>query len=230
MEHNGTKPLKPIQYAEDQLLRAILKGEYPPGTPLPNERTLATMVGVTRPTLRETLHRLAREGWITIHHGKPTLVNDYWKQGGLGLLSTLAQYGEYLPPDFITHLLEFRVVIMPPIAGLAARHHADTLAGYLARAGDLPDDTMAYTEYDWELQSMLAGLADNVIYPMIFNDFSTLFKSMAQLYFGMKEGRESSARYYRNFAQALPDPLAVENVVRDVMMESARLWEETIKS
>ena len=27
-------------------------------------------------------------------HGKSTAVNDYWQDGGLSLLSTLAQYGD----------------------------------------------------------------------------------------------------------------------------------------
>ena len=65
--------LRPTQYAEKVLVTAILDGTYPTGTSLPNERNLAEQIGITRPTLRETLQRLAGEGWIKIHHGKPTL-------------------------------------------------------------------------------------------------------------------------------------------------------------
>ena len=90
-------PLRPTQHAENIILTAILEGRYPPEGVLPAERVLAEQIGVTRPTLRETLQRLAREGWITIRHGKPTKVNDYWNKGGLSLLGTITQYGQFMP-------------------------------------------------------------------------------------------------------------------------------------
>ena len=42
-------------------------------THLPSERDLADKIGVTRTTLREVLQRLARDGWLTIQHGKPKM-------------------------------------------------------------------------------------------------------------------------------------------------------------
>ena len=69
-------PVRPNERAEQWLVTAILDGDLPPGSTLPAERTLATQLGVTRPTLREAIQRLARDGWLTIAHGKPTVVND----------------------------------------------------------------------------------------------------------------------------------------------------------
>lgn len=60
------------------LLTSILNGVYPSGSTLPNARNLSAEISATRPTLRETLQRLANEGWIRIQHGKPTAVNDFW--------------------------------------------------------------------------------------------------------------------------------------------------------
>ena len=57
-------PARPRAHAESVLLAAILDGTFPPGTTLPGERTLAAQLGVTRPTLREALQRLARDGWL----------------------------------------------------------------------------------------------------------------------------------------------------------------------
>jgi len=110
------KLLKPAEFAEKQLLEAILGLKYNPGEVLPAERLLAIELGVTRPTLRETLQRLSKEGWITIRHGKPTKVNDYLKNGGLGILSSLARYGKNLSTDMVSHLLEVRTVMFPDIA------------------------------------------------------------------------------------------------------------------
>jgi GntR family negative regulator for fad regulon and positive regulator of fabA len=123
MKLNSEQLLRPTQFVENCLVSAILDGTYSAGAALPNERTLAEELGVTRPTLRETLRRLAGEGWLTIHHGKPTLVNDYWKEGGLGLLGTLSKYADSLPNGFITHLLEVRLTMLPCVARSAARHH-----------------------------------------------------------------------------------------------------------
>ncbi|NLC12537.1 MAG: GntR family transcriptional regulator, partial [Chloroflexi bacterium] len=53
-------PQKPTDLAEKQLLAAILDGSFPIGSLLPPERELAQSLGITRPTLREALQRLAR--------------------------------------------------------------------------------------------------------------------------------------------------------------------------
>ena len=90
-------PVRPAQLVERKIVSGILDGTFAPGSALPSEPQLAEALGVARPPLRETLHRLATEGWLTIAHGKPTVVNDYWDKGGMGLLSTLAKHLDFLP-------------------------------------------------------------------------------------------------------------------------------------
>ncbi|MGV7223938.1 MAG: hypothetical protein ACQ9MH_20735 [Nitrospinales bacterium] len=41
------------------------------------------------------------------------------------MLSTLAQYGGYLPNDLTTLLLEVSLTMLPPVAAQAANHHPD---------------------------------------------------------------------------------------------------------
>lgn len=53
---------RPAEQAERQLIQEILNGVFPADSALPPERALAGMLGVTRPTLREVLQRLARDG------------------------------------------------------------------------------------------------------------------------------------------------------------------------
>ena len=89
---NKWKPIqKPAETAEQRLLDAILCGHFAVNSSLPGERDLAEQVGVTRPTLREAMQRLARDGWLDIQHGKPTRVRDYWLEGNMGVLTVLAQ-------------------------------------------------------------------------------------------------------------------------------------------
>jgi GntR family negative regulator for fad regulon and positive regulator of fabA len=227
MQKKARGPLCPSERAKQKLLTAILDGSYPPGTALPSERVLALCVGVTRPTLRETLKSLSAEGWITTHHGKPTLVNDCWKKGGLAVLGTLARFGEFLPADCITHLFELRVVLMPAFARRAGENAPDALLNHLAGAGNLPDDAESFTDYDWKLQTLMAEHASNRIFPLILNDFAPLFKKLASGYFKHEKGRRASRAYYRRLSRAVTlGGKSIETSVRRAMQESIDIFQE----
>lgn len=52
----------------------IVSGEAPPGALLPPEKDLASRLGVSRPTIRESLLMLQQAGLISIRHGVGSLV------------------------------------------------------------------------------------------------------------------------------------------------------------
>ena len=219
--------LRPSQYVEKILITAILDGTYSCGTALPNERSLAEQMGVTRPTLRETLQRLAGEGWITINHGKPTVVNDYWQEGGLRLLDTLSKYSDYLPNDFIIHLLDVRLTMLPSIAGRAARFQPEILLNYLAEARNLPEDAKSFSDFDWKLQMLMARNSQNPVFSLIINDFARVFANMATHYFNLNAARQASRTFYRDLARAIEKHAdTVEDVVKKAMEQSVSIWQE----
>ena len=221
------KLLRPTQYVEKILVTAILDGTYSCGTVLPNERSLAEQMGVTRPTLRETLQRLAGEGWITIHHGKPTVVNDYWQEGGLRLLGTLSKYSDYLPNGFITHLLEVRLTMLPSVAGRAARFQPEILLDCLAGARNLAEDAKAFSDFDWKLQMLMARNSQNPVFSLILNDFAQIFANMAMHYFNLNTARRASRTFYRELTRAIENHTnTVEDVVKKAMEQSISIWEE----
>jgi GntR family negative regulator for fad regulon and positive regulator of fabA len=220
-------PFRPAQYVEHKLLTSILDGTWPPSSALPNERSLADFFGVTRPTLRETLRRLADEGWLTIQHGKPTRVNNYWEKGGMALLGTLSKYNEYLPNGFVAHLLEVRSNLLPGIALSAVRGSVQALLTYLGRAEALEDKAEAFVRYDWELQLLMARHSGNPIYTLMLNDFASLFEKVALRYFNKPMARKTSRGYYMNLYHALKKgEEGVEDIVRHAMEESMRIWME----
>jgi GntR family negative regulator for fad regulon and positive regulator of fabA len=222
---NLNQPLRPTQHVEHFLVTSILNGTFDIGASLPNERQLSEQLGVTRPTLRETLQRLENEGWVKIRHGKSTKVNDYWQKGGLSLLSTLAKYGDYLPNGFITHLLAVRATLLPPIARFAAEYHPDAIADHLADAKKLPDEAESYAAYDWKLQMLMARHSHNPIFPLILNDFGSVFRSMALRYFSQAKARKTSCKYYRQLSGEIRNGAkAVEKAVKDAMVESIEIW------
>ncbi len=218
--------LKTAEQIEKSIVTAILQGELPPGATLPNERDLAAELGVTRPTLRETLKQLAKEGWLKIRHGKPTVVADYWQEGGLGVLRTLAKYSEALSPDLVDYLLEVRAALLPPVARAAARRQPQALLAHLDQARHLADDAQSYVEFDWELQALLAKSSGNPVFTLMLNDFARAYASLARFYFQAPEQRRRSQSFYQELARALKEGRSVEPVVSRAMEESARLWRE----
>ena len=224
---NQEQLLRPTQYVEKILVTAFLDGTYPTGASLPNERSLAEQIGVTRPTLRETLQRLAAEGWIKIRHGKPTVVKNYLEEGGLSLLSTVAKYGDYVPNGFITHLLEVRLTMLPPIAKRAATNQPEIIIDYLDKAQNLTEDAQAFSDYDWNLQILMARNSQNPVFSLILNDFAGIFSAMAMRYFSQKTARQASRTFYRELAEAIKSQKnTVENLVQKAMEQSITIWKE----
>lgn len=223
------KPPAPIQisaYVEQALLAAILDGTYAPGTPLPNERELAAHLQVTRPTLREALQRLARDGWLTIQHGKSTIVNDYWHEGGLQVLNALVHYHPHLSAQFVTHLLEVRLALAPAYTRAAFEQDAQTVAACLHDALDLPDTSQAFARFDWKLHRTLAAASANPVYPLLLNSFAGFYERMALLYFTGEGARAKSQAFYLALLAAAQqaDADEAERITAATMRESLSLW------
>lgn len=223
-----TQPLRPGPFTEHQIIESILNGRYPPGSVLPAERRLAQDIGVTRPTIREALQRLENEGWVSIRHGKATLVNNFWKSGGLRLLGTMLHHGDVLPPLIIEHLLELRVIFTPPVAGRAAENAPATIAAHLEQCTKLADEAFAFGEFDWRLQELIAGYSGNPVHLMLLNDFRSIFRNLATTYFQHRCARLASLEFYQSLHDAvLHNTAAVEKIVRTAMQQSIAIWKET---
>jgi GntR family transcriptional regulator, negative regulator for fad regulon and positive regulator of fabA len=107
------KAKSPAGFAEKYIIESIWKGRFPPGSILPAERELSELIGVTRTTLREVLQRLARDGWLTIQHGKPTKVNQFMDTSGLHILDTLITLDSDNATNIVDNLLAARSNIAP---------------------------------------------------------------------------------------------------------------------
>jgi GntR family negative regulator for fad regulon and positive regulator of fabA len=219
---------RPSEYVENALVDAILEGTYPPGSCLPGERLLAGQLGVTRPTLREAIQRLARDGWLTVAHGKPTVVNDFWREGGLNVLGKLIEHPANLPGDFIGQLLEVRLHLAPAYTRAAVERASPQIAALLAECERLTDDSAAYARFDWVLHHHLTVSSGNPIYTLILNGFRGFYEEMARLYFTPAEARALSADFYRQLGDvaARADGPAAEALCRRVMQASIDLWRE----
>ncbi len=220
------KLLKPAEFAEKKIVEDILSFTYAPGDVLPAERMLARQLGVTRPTLREVLQRLSKEGWVIIRHGKPTRVNHYLEKGGLAILSALVRYGKSLPTGMVNHLLEARTSMLPGIAQRAVENDREALALYLDASQQLSPTAKAYTEYDWGLQIKMVQLCGNPVFNMIFNDFAPIYDLLGKQYFKSKKARSLTLSYYEQLRASLKDEIGnIKEIVETTMIETRKMWQ-----
>jgi len=224
-------PLRPTDFAEEHIVAAILDGTYPPGYELPNQHKLASQLGIARPSLREALQRLARDGWITIRHGKPSVVKDIWRDGGLNVLTGIIRHYENAPPDIVTRLLEVRAEIAPAYTSAAADKSPDKVISILEEGLALKDTPEAFAEFDWHLHHTLTILSGNPVYPLLLNSFANFYIELALSYFSDPKGRKTSLTFYDKLKSAIESGSGedVEQIVSSVMKESIRIWKRVAK-
>jgi GntR family transcriptional repressor for pyruvate dehydrogenase complex len=115
--YRSINPKKAGDLVFEQLRDLIYIGRLKPGERLPAERSLAETMGVSRPTIREAVSRLASQGLLTQRQGQGTFVSSVAGEKDRNPLSVLlgGEAGASL------HLLEVRLGLECNAAVLAAR-------------------------------------------------------------------------------------------------------------
>jgi DNA-binding FadR family transcriptional regulator len=145
--------------------RAILRGEVAAGAALPVEDALAASHGVSRAVVREAMKVLAAKGMVSVRPsaGTRVLPRGRWQLLDPDVLDWLG--GSAPEPDFVTELLELRLMIEPEAARLAARRAtaADVAAmrAALARMGAALDGEGDYVSADIAFHEALLEAAHN---------------------------------------------------------------------
>jgi GntR family negative regulator for fad regulon and positive regulator of fabA len=223
---NFHAPQRPAELAESQLLEAILEDTFPINSVLPAERDLARQLGVTRPTLREALQRLNRDGWIEIRQGKSTRIRDFWREGNLTILGTLARRAKPLSPVFVSNLLQVRTLLAPTYFRMALENEPHEVLILLSGYQVILDDPVEFTRLDWVLHSRMSVLSGNPVFSLILNGFSDLYRTIGPYYFSNPVARDGSRAFYRNLyiLAGVHDYSGVEIETRQVMEESENYW------
>jgi GntR family negative regulator for fad regulon and positive regulator of fabA len=219
--------LKPAESAEDQILVGILNGRYPAGTSLPSERELAVELKVTRPTLREVLQRLARDGWLEIHHGKPTIVRNYLEDGNLTILSALAERVDTFPAEMVAQILQTRLLLAPAYTRLAIMNAAGEVERSQQSISECSDDPEVLAKLDFQMQKVLSRLSGNSILLALVNNLEVLFIRAMSFFYQNAEARKQVRVYLRMVYKAARtgEPDAAEALTLRVMRDYIQLWE-----
>ncbi len=100
-----------------QIERLILTKLHP-GDKLPAERELAEMFGVSRSSIRDAIRSLELIGMVEPRQGAGTVVCEVTAESLVNPLAGLLKHQQQL----VSELLDFRMMIEPPLAARAATH------------------------------------------------------------------------------------------------------------
>jgi len=216
----------PADVAEQYLIESIWNGSIAINSELPAERFLADKIGVTRTTLREVLQRLSKDGWITIRHGKPTKVNDFWETSGLNILSTLTRLDISRRSDFIDQLMSVRTNISAIILRMAAKHNNETVLEFLENTPSLDASSEEFTEFDYRFYHQVAVSSNNMIYVLILNGLQDLYRKVGIFYFSNSEARSIALNFYAEIKAVLEngESQQIMQIVRDSAFASGKIW------
>lgn len=216
----------PAAFAEEYIVDSIWNGKFAPGTILPAERELSELIGVTRTTLREVLQRLARDGWLTIQHGKPTQVNNIWDTAGLHILDTITKLDDSGSLKLADQLLDVRTQFSGIYFRFAMRQNPEKMQQLLHEAEAVEQTAAAYIEYDWRVQHQCAILSENAVYILMLNGFKNVYYRLGEFYFSEAENRALAKAHYANMAKivATADTKALYLAIREYGKASGALW------
>lgn len=180
----------------------IRQGVWKPGDLLPSERELAQQFGVSRTAIRDALRSLEILGWIAIRQGEGTRVRGSWS----GLERFVSHALER--SDLIQDLVEFRELMEPQLAALAAKRinaeQLQRLQGIIEEQKKKVNDPLAFLEADLRFHECISEAAGNHLSMEIIK----------VLYAGLQEVRLRSLSRTFNPEKSLAGHIAILEAIR----------------
>ena len=198
-------------------LSDLLQGpDYPPGSRLPPERELCTLLDLGRSALREGLEVLEAEGRIWRHVGQGTFVGSRPapEPAALSLISARTSPSE---------VLETRLLVEPLLARLAALRASEAEIGQMQRLlekSEAARDAKTWELWDGRLHRAVAEAAHNGLLLSIFDAFNAM-RSQAR-WSALRQAALTPERHaaycahHRAYVDAIAtrDPNRAESVMR----------------
>lgn len=190
----------------DQVLDDVLDGELAVGEPLPSERRLAEVLGISRPAVREALQRIAQTGLVEVRHGGATTVRDFRTAAGLDLLPRLLVRGGRLDAAVARSVIEVRAEVGPGIAAQAARRGGPALGARLDEVVAVlaaTTDAVRWQQLALDYWDLLVDAAESIVYRLMFNSLRTAYEPALPVLAAVLAGEVGQAEPYRLLAAAV---------------------------
>jgi GntR family transcriptional regulator, transcriptional repressor for pyruvate dehydrogenase complex len=160
--------------AAEAIKALIVAGELKPGDPLPPEREMAAMLGISRPSVREAIKVLTAMNVVEAHHGGGTYLTSLHPR----LLARPINFLLQVEPTTFLALLEVREVLEVGAARLAAPNMTDEVLGELEELVTAAAKVMGhpgrFAELDFDLHSTIVEATGNPIYLSLYESVSDL--------------------------------------------------------
>ncbi len=155
--------------AARSIQQMIVDGRLAPGQRLPPERELSELLGISRPTLRETIRSLVGLNILESRHGAGTFVAAL----DTATLLEPMQFVMALNERTIGELFEARLLLEPALAALAAQRATPGQAAAMRAAITGADPV----EADVPLHRLVAEASGNALLTAMLESLSTLGRS-----------------------------------------------------
>lgn len=155
--------------AARSIQQMIVDGRLAPGQRLPAERQLSELLGISRPTLRETIRSLVGLNILESRHGAGTFVAAL----DTATLLEPMQFVMALNERTIGELFEARLLLEPALAALAARRATGAQTAAMRAAIGGADQV----EADVLLHRLIAEASGNALLAAMLQSLATLGRS-----------------------------------------------------
>lgn len=162
----------------EELMSLIVRGDMQAGQRLPPERQLAEQMGVSRASVRGALARLEALGHVGVRQGDGIYVQEpsaaNLSRPFQGILTRLPQQAR--------DLLEFRRMLEPEVAALAARHAtpgqlAELWAG-IEQQKAAARQQLKLTREDLQFHALIAQMAGNGVVMLVLETLQELLHDL----------------------------------------------------
>jgi GntR family transcriptional regulator, transcriptional repressor for pyruvate dehydrogenase complex len=206
----------------EQIAADVLSGEMQPGEPLPSERRLAEVLGVSRPAVREALKRLSAAGLVEVRQGDVTTVRDFRRHAGLDLLPRLLFRNGELDVSVVRSILEAGLRNGPTVAELAAERHGPELAELLEeslRALETEKDPIEWQRHALKFWDHVVDGAGSIVFRLMYNAFRAAYEPALAALADALTPEVERPDGYRKLADAIcsGDPAGAKKAAKDLL-------------
>ncbi|MCW1820997.1 GntR family transcriptional regulator [Mycolicibacterium conceptionense] len=206
----------------EQIVDEVLSGQMQPGEPLPSERRLAEVLGVSRPAVREAIKRLTEAGLVEVRQGDATTVRDFRRHAGLDLLPRLLLRAGELDVSVVRSILETRLHNGPKVAALAAERAPAEL---VAKLGDTVESLAAEQDPVEQQRRALAFWdlvvdgADSIAFRLMYNTLRQTYEPALPALATMMAAEVGRPDAYRRIVEAIEagDPAAADRAAQELL-------------
>ncbi len=163
MSLEAIKRSSAVNHVVDQIMKAIDKKNYIPGSRLPSQSDLAVMLGVGRSSIREAINILIEKGYLETVHGKGTFI----KADFSNTTHQIAKLSSAVQVSSIYNLMEARALLECKSAALAAKRAKQSDLKKLAEIAQLVSadisDYGIFLECDIQFHTTIAEATHNEV-------------------------------------------------------------------